>query len=87
MKKIKTNPYREIPFVSRRRITGHISEEDFQYLRRVYPLQGVQQEIVSTLVHAFIEALKQTNVKEYYEQRNSSVIEELLRGVSFPQVD
>lgn len=55
-----TNPYHHIPYPDRKAINCRVDVADVIYIERLYPmLTGLQDKILSTLFHRFIQHLKQ----------------------------
>jgi len=55
-----TNPYHHIPYPNRKAINCRVDVADVIYIERLYPMMtGLQDKILSTLFHRFIQHLKQ----------------------------
>jgi hypothetical protein len=68
-------------------IQADVSENDWNIVYLMLPFRGTEDTILSTLVHALAQAIKQQNLHALPYESREIALEKLIRGCSFPSVD
>lgn len=77
------SPYAGLEKDQKKVLIFAVSATDWECVYRAHPYRGLQDALLATLFHQFVEKFKQLNIT-HYEPENIRKLESVLRGVAVP---
>lgn len=81
------DPYEDLPTTEKKSVSGRVSIAHHNRIHLAFPYKGMQNKIISTLYHKFVEAADKQGLPEYYDLDNEQKIEQLLESITFTPSD
>lgn len=77
------SPYAGLEKDQKKVLIFTVAAEDWECIYRAHPYRGLQDALLATLFHQFVEKFKQLNIT-HYEPENIRKLESVLRGATIP---